>query len=159
VKLLDYWSPPDGSGAPVACLATSFTFEADFFTQDCLSRFLSLSTVQAEGDPIDSIVAILEEEDKLSETHVSVLVDRSSPAEKRNLRWDGLPVSVPGGLLHAKAAVLLWERSTRVVLGSANLTGAGYRQQVELALAIDLDEGSGVPSSFVAVWSPSYATS
>src|SRR4051812_32460796 len=84
MKLLDYWSPPDGSGAPVACFATSFTFEADFFTQDCLARFLSLSTVQGEGDRIDSIVAVLEEEDKLSETQVSVLVDRSSPAEKRN---------------------------------------------------------------------------
>ena len=89
VKLLDYWSPPDGLGAPVACLATSFTFEADFFTQDCLSRFLSLSTVQGEGDRIASIVAVLEEEDKLSETQVSVLVDRSSPAEKRNLPHSG----------------------------------------------------------------------
>lgn len=150
VKLLDYWSPPDGSGAPVACLATSFTFEADFFTQDCLSRFLSLSTVQGEGDRIGSIVAVLEEEDRLSETQVTVLVDRSSPAEKRNLRWDVLPVGVPGGLLHAKVAVLLWERATRIVLGSANLTGAGYRQQIELALAIDLDEDSSVPASFIA---------
>lgn len=150
VRLLDYWSPPDGSGAPVACLATSFTFEADFFTQDCLARFLSLSTVQGEGDRIASIVAVLEEEDKLSEAQVSVLVDRSSPAEKRNLRWDVLPVGVPGGLLHAKVAVLLWERATRIVLGSANLTAAGYRQQVELALAVDLDEGCSVPSSFVA---------
>lgn len=150
VKLLDHWSPPDGSGAPVACLATSFTFEADFFTQDCLARFLSLSTVRGEGDRVDSIVAVLEEEDRLSETQVSVLVDRSSPAEKRNLRWDVLPIGVPGGLLHAKVAVLLWERATRIVLGSANLTGAGYRQQIELALAIDLDEDSGVPSSFVA---------
>ncbi len=149
VRLLDYWSPPDGSGAPVACLATSFTFEADFFTQDCLARFLSLSTVQGEGDRIASIVAVLEEEDRLSEAQVSVLVDRSSPAEKRNLRWDVLPVGVPGGLLHAKVAVLLWERATRIVLGSANLTSAGYRQQVELALAVDLDEGCGVPSSFI----------
>ncbi len=149
VRLLDYWSPPDGSGDPVACLATSFTFEADFFTQDCLARFLSLSTVQGEGDRIASIVALLEEEDRLSEAQVSVLVDRSSPAEKRNLRWDVLPVGVPGGLLHAKVAVLLWERATRIVLGSANLTSAGYRQQVELALALNLDEGCGVPSSFI----------
>jgi hypothetical protein len=150
VKLLDYWSPPDGSGEPLACLATSFTFEADFFTQDCLSRFLSLSTVEGEGDRISSIVAVLEEEEKLSETRVSVLVDRSSPAEKRNLRWDVLPVGVPGGLLHAKVAVLLWERATRIVVGSANLTAAGYRRQIELSLAIDLDDGSDVPAPLVA---------
>lgn len=150
VKLLDYWSPPDGAGAPLACLATSFTFEADFFTEDCLSRFLSLSTVQGEGDRISSIAAVLEEEEKLSDTRVSVLVDRSSPAEKRNLRWDVLPVGVPGGLLHAKVAVLVWERAARILLGSANLTSAGYRRQIELALAIDLDEDSDVPASFVA---------
>lgn len=145
VRLLDFWSPPDGAGEPVACLATSFTFEADFFAQDCLSRFLSLSTVAGEGDTISSIAAVLEEEDRLSEAQVSVLVDRSSPAEKRNLRWDVLPVNVPGGLLHAKVAVLLWERSGRIILGSANLTAAGYRRQVEVGLAIDLDEGCAVP--------------
>jgi hypothetical protein len=145
VRLLDHWSPPDGAGAPVACLATTFTFEADFFAQDCLSRFLSLSSIVGEGDSISSIAAVLEEEDRLSEAQVSVLVDRSSPAEKRNLRWDVLPVAVPGGLLHAKVAALLWERSARLILGSANLTAAGYRRQIELALAIDLDENCLVP--------------
>jgi hypothetical protein len=146
-RLLDHWAPPDGAGVPVACLASTFTFEADFFAQDCLSRFLSLSTVTGEGDAISSIAAVLEEEDRLSETQVSVLVDRSSSAEKRNLHWDVLPVAVPGGLLHAKAAALLWERSARIILGSANLTSAGYRHQVELALAIDLDENCQIPRS------------
>ncbi|OBJ87751.1 hypothetical protein A9W97_17405 [Mycobacterium gordonae] len=145
VRLLDHWSPPDGAGQPVACIATTFTFESDFFTQDCLSRFLSLSATTAEGDAISSIAAVLEEEDRLSEAQVSVLVDRSTPAEKRNLRWDLLPVGAPGGLLHAKVAALLWERSARIILGSANLTSAGYRRQVELALPIDLDDGCQMP--------------
>ncbi|MGB0970451.1 MAG: hypothetical protein ACPGVG_05745 [Mycobacterium sp.] len=145
IRLLDNWSPPDGAGQPIACLATSFTFESDFFTQDCLSRFLSLSTTSSEGDAISSIAAVLEEEDRLSETQVSVLIDRSSPAEKRNLRWDLLPVAAPGGLLHAKVAALLWERSARIILGSANLTSAGYRRQFEIAMAIDLDERCQVP--------------
>lgn len=144
-KLLEHWSPPDGAGDPVACLATTFTFQADFFSQDCLARFLSLSTVADEGDAISSLAALLEEEDRLSEAQVSVLVDRSCQSEKRNLRWDLLPVAVPRGLLHAKVAVLLWERSARVILGSANLTSAGYRSQVELALAVDLDIGCQVP--------------
>ncbi len=143
-RLLDQWSPPDGAGAPIACLATTFTFEADFFAQDCLARFLSLSTVKSEGDHISSVAAVLEEEERLSETTICVLIDRSSPAEKRNLRWDVLPIHVPGGLLHAKVAVLLWERSARILLGSANLTSAGYRRQVETMLAIDIDKGCGV---------------
>lgn len=138
VRLLDYWSPPDGAGNPLAVLATSFTFEADFFAQDCLSRFLSLSTVIDGADEISTIAALIEEEDRLNEAQVTVLIDRSSPAEKRNLRWDVLPVSVPGGLLHAKVAVLLWERAGRIVIGSANLTSAGYRRQIETAIAFDL---------------------
>jgi len=143
-RLLDQWSPPDGAGAPIACLATTFTFEADFFAQDCLARFLSLSTVKGEGDRISSVAAVLEEEERLSDTTICVLIDRSSPAEKRNLRWDVLPIHPPGGLLHAKVAVLLWERSARILLGSANLTSAGYRRQVETLLAIDIAKGCGV---------------
>jgi hypothetical protein len=144
-RLLDHWSPPEGAGAAVAALATPFTFQADFFDEDCLARFLSLSSVPSEGDHISSVAAVLEMEDRLSEAQVTVLVDRSTGTEKRNLRWDLLPVAVPGGLLHAKVAVLLWERSVRIVLGSANLTPAGYRQQVETAIAFDIDDDCRVP--------------
>ena len=151
VRLLENWSPPEGAGAAVACLATTFTFDADFFSQECVARFLSLSSasVLGEGDDISTRAAIFEEEDALSEAQVSVLVDRSTPAEKRNLRWDLLPVAVPGGLLHAKIAVLLWERSARLIIGSPNLTPAGYRRQVELALAIDLDAQCQVPKPVI----------
>jgi hypothetical protein len=148
-KLLDHWSPPDGAGAPVACLATTFTLEADFVMRDCLSRFLSLSSTTDEGDQISTLAATLEEEDRLAEAQVTILVDRRSPAEKRNLRWDLLPVAAPGGLLHAKVAVLLWRRATRMVIGSANLTAAGYRRQVEVSLALGLDPGCRLPAPFV----------
>ncbi len=46
-RLLDHWSSPEGAGLAVACLATSFTFDGDFFTEDCLSRF-PLPLVRAE---------------------------------------------------------------------------------------------------------------
>ena len=71
VRLLDHWSPPDGPARRSRASRRRFTFEADFFTQDCLSRFLSLSTVAGEGDRISSIAAVLEEEDRLSETQVT----------------------------------------------------------------------------------------
>lgn len=146
LRLLEHWSAPQHAGRPLACLATTFTFDADFFAQDCLSRFLSLSTGTGDGDRISTIASILEEEDRLAETQVTVLADRSTRTQKRNLRWDLLPVAVPGdGLLHAKAALLLWERHCRVLLGSANLTAAGYRQQVEFGLALDLDEHCQIP--------------
>ena len=136
----DTLNPPTGtSGQP------------DFFAQDCIARFLSLSTVASEGDRISSIAAVLEEEDRLSEALVSVLADRSTPAEKRNLRWDLLPVDSGAGLLHAKVSVLMWQCHSRIILGSANLTPAGYRRQIEVALAIDLVEGCRIPRAVLDV--------
>lgn len=151
-KLLEHWLPPEGAGAPVACLATTYAFDADFFTQDCLSRFLQLDCLTGEGDRYDDIGALLEEEDRLTETQVTVLADRSCNPEGRNLRWDLLPVGVPGGLLHAKAAVLVWEHALRLLVGSANLTPAGYRSQVELMAAFDVADGSSVPKAFAGAF-------
>lgn len=143
---LSLWEPPGEVGPAVGCLATSFTFEADFFVDDCLSRFLGLTRVQGEGDTTSDVARMLDEEDRLSEAQVSVLVDRSCVPDKRNLRWDLLPVALGRGrLLHAKVAVLMWERHTRVLLGSANLTSAGYRCQIETATVLDLTPDCGLP--------------
>ena len=54
-RLLDHWSPPEGAGNPVAVLATTFTFQADFFDEDCLARFLSLAKL---GTPYEGHVVI-----------------------------------------------------------------------------------------------------
>ena len=147
MKMLDHWLSKDGAGQPLACLATTFTFDADFFAEDCLSRFLSISTRDPDGATGLDIAGMLEEEERLAETQVCVLVDRSCRPDARNLRWDLLPVRVPHGLLHAKVVVLIWERSMRVVIGSANLTRAGYRHQVELGMAIDVDDDCAVPKA------------
>jgi hypothetical protein len=145
VRYLDFWLPPQDAGAPVGCLATSFTFDADFFSADCLTRFLSLTSWDPDPSNRVDIAAGIEAQERLAETRVCVLVDRSYRPQPRDLRWDVLPVSVPGGLLHAKVAVLLWENVTRVIIGSANLTSAGYRSQVEVGVAFDLDETCVVP--------------
>jgi hypothetical protein len=147
VKPLECWLPPDGAGKAIACLATSFTFDAVFFAEDCLSRFLSLSTRDPDGASGLDIAGLLEEEERLSEARVVVLVDQTCRPGPRNLRWDLLPVRVNGGLLHAKVAILVWERLVRVVIGSANLTPAGYRNQVETVLAIDVDGDCRFPRS------------
>jgi len=148
-RLLDNWSPPDGAGPAIACLATSFTFDADFFAEDCLARFLVLTTTTGEGDPHASLAALLEQEEALDSVSVSVLIDRSTRAESRSLRWDLLPVQAPGGLLHAKVALLVWERTCRVLIGSANLTPAGYRRQIETVMALDLGERPAVPRALI----------
>jgi phosphatidylserine/phosphatidylglycerophosphate/cardiolipin synthase-like enzyme len=142
-KLLDHWLPPAGAGRAVACLATSFTFDSDFFETACLARFLQLDSQRGESDPLE---VLIEEEERLAETRVTVVVDRSDRPGNRNLRWDILPVGVQGGLLHAKVTLLVWERLVRIIIGSANLTPAGYRSQVELAIVVDADHSSRVPA-------------
>lgn len=150
MKLLDHWLPGDDFGSALACFATSFTFDSDFFTDDCLSRFLSITTRDPDGAVGLDIAGMLEEEERLAEATVCVLVDQSCRPQPRNLRWDLLPVRVPHGLLHAKVAILLWERACRVIIGSANLTTAGYRHQVEIGLAIDVDQHCSVPRSVLS---------
>jgi len=159
VKMLDNWLPPESAGAPVACLATTFTFDAEFFASDCITRFLSISTGDTDGTASlegadglvkPDVIGILEEEEKLADAPICVLVDQSYQPDDRNLRWDLLPVRVPGGLLHAKVTILIWERFCRVLISSANLTPAGYRSQVEIVMPLDLVEETVVPRSVFA---------
>ena len=146
-RLLDMWLPPEGAGEPVACLATSFTFNTDFFRDDCLSRFLGLRGVIGEESG-GLLAQVSELEEALAEVQVSVLVDRSARVEGRNLRWDVLSCTNPGGLLHAKTSLLMWRNLTRVIIGSANMTAAGYRYQREIAVAYDLGEQTALPRQF-----------
>lgn len=136
--MLDFWQKPAEAGEPVALLATTFALEPDFFEQNCLARFLEVSSVNEETGSVDDIVATVELHESLQKASVTVLADRSAPVQRSSLLWDLLSCKVDGGLLHAKVAVLLWEKATRIILGSANLTAAGYRRQIELGLAVDL---------------------
>ena len=143
-KLLDAWLPPEGAGRAVACLATTFTFDPDFFEEDCLARFLALDWRRGEGD---DLAFLIEQEERLAEVRASVVVDRSYGAEARSLRWDILPVSVRGGVQHAKVSLLVWEQVVRFIVASANLTPAGYRHQLECGLVLDAVGGSSLPAT------------
>lgn len=136
--LLDFWQKPADAGDPVAMFATTFAIEPDFFEQSCLARFLEVSSVSEGTGSVDDVVANIELHELLQKTIVTVLADRSARAERTSPLWDLLSCHVKGGLLHAKVVILIWENATRVILGSANLTAAGYRRQIELGLAADL---------------------
>jgi hypothetical protein len=136
--LLDFWQKPANAGEPVALFATTFALDPDFFEQNCLARFLEVSSVNEDTGSVDDIVASVELHELLQKTRVTVLADRSAPVQRTSLLWDLLSCKVDGALLHSKVTVLLWENATRVILGSMNLTSAGYRRQIELGLASDL---------------------
>lgn len=138
VPLLDMWDRPESAGDPLRVLATTFTLEPVFFENNCLARFLAVEAVDEGTKSIDDVVARVEMEEALRLPTVTVLVDRSAQCERTSLRWDLLPVAVPQGYLHSKVAIILWENATRVVVGSANLTEAGYRRNIEIGFAADL---------------------
>jgi hypothetical protein len=131
--LLEAWRPPDDAGDAVACLATTFTFDAAVFEEECLARFLGL-----EGSPEESGPAyLIEREEKLSAVTAAVMVDAQHARGSRHLRWDMLAARLPrvGGaqpILHAKVWLLMWSKAMRLVVSSANLTRQGLRVNHEM---------------------------
>jgi hypothetical protein len=144
-KILDAWEPPDESGQPIGCIATTFTFTPAFFEEECLGRFLGLETTPADG-----AAYLVEREEKLQLTCASVLVDQRHARGMRSLRWDLLSARVPGAILHAKISLLLWSRWARVIVASANLTEPGYRLNHEVFGVLDYFVGGDAPLTVLA---------
>ncbi len=138
-RILDHWRIPALAGKPIGCLATTFTFDAAFFEEECLSRFLGMESNAAEDGPI----YLVEREEKLNSVEcASVLVDEAFGKQLRNLRWDLIPVRLQQGIQHSKISVLYWENHLRILVGSANLTVPGYRKNQELVAVLDLVENN-----------------
>jgi hypothetical protein len=148
--LSSFWCPPtelpsNGVGEPVACVATTFEFDAGFFETELLPRFLGLKFDHSENET----TFLVEREEKLRETDTAVLVDihKVDPGQT-TLRWDQIPIAVPGAraIQHAKIVLLAWERLIRLIVGSANLTPKGYRRNREVFAALDFwDDPESVP--------------
>ncbi len=138
-KLLDAWSPPDDAGDPIGCVATSFTFSASFFEEECLARFLALEMDASEAPT----AYLIEREEKLSKVVcAAALVDQHHVRSTRSLRWDLLAARLPSGILHAKVSLLVWGRHVRLIVASANLTEMGYRLNHEVFAVLDYAAGS-----------------
>lgn len=149
--LASAWSPPDklptqkSAGAPILCVGTTYTFHADFLESDLLPRYLGMKYDDAEGErPF-----IVEREEALSSCRVVVLVDAShANGHQSTLRWDQIPVFVPGALQHAKVTLLVWASCIRIIVASANLTRSGYRRNREIAGVLDFfNHESSTPRS------------
>lgn len=147
VRLLGYWEPPDGAGAPIGCVATTFTFDGPFFEEHCLGRFAGI-----DSDPVENRRAyLIEREEKLAQLYSCILVDRSHVTPLRSLRWNLLPVNVPGGgILHSKLVLLVWERHVRVLVSSANLTEPGYRSNYEQMAVLEFTPEGSMPLGLLA---------
>ena len=111
--LLDCWTPPQILGeadqnnrpVPIAFISTTFTFDADFFEEECLTRFLTMETEKED----DGAAFLIEREEKLASLHGGiVIVDQSHCKGSRSLRWDLVPCRVKNGIMHAKISILHW---------------------------------------------------
>lgn len=141
-SLLDAWHPPADAGRPVAALATTFEFEAAFYERELLTRFVGCNHDAFD----DELLFFVEREQRLSDTYAAVLVDSGHvDGARMSARWDQMPVHVPTGCMHAKVSVLAWERRIRLIVGSANLTPAGYRTNHEIAYVLDFLDSEDSP--------------
>lgn len=140
--LLDSWTPPqilheDGTlhnPVPVGFISTSFTFDAEFFEEECLTRFLVMETEKENDGP----AFLIEKEEKLAGLGMGlVLVDQAHCRGARSLRWHLIPCRVKHGIMHAKITILQWSDCIRLIIGSANLTKPGYCINQEVFSCID----------------------
>lgn len=132
--MLELWRPPADAGEPIGCLATTYTFKPGLFDEQCLARFLEIGSDPDREDQAFS----LERDCRLGSVYAGVMVDHTQAGVEHSLRWDVLPVRIPGGRQHAKLSVLAWSNHIRVIVASANLTEPGYRKNYEVAATVDL---------------------
>lgn len=140
-KILNFWAPDQNFGDPIGLIATTFTFDAEFFENECLYRFVKMESDAEEDGPI----YLVEREEKLNGIKCSIIVDQNHLCKNRNLRWDVIPIRLKKGVLHAKISLLYWSNCIRLIISSANITNEGYRKNKEIFGVIDLYPDSVSP--------------
>ena len=146
-SLLDCWEPPqfinervvEIKPVPIAFFSSSYTFDAEFFEEECLTRFLTMETEKEN----DGAAFLIEREEKLAGLRSGiVMVDQAHCRGSRSLRWHLVPCRVKNGIMHAKISILHWSDCIRLIIGSANLTKSGYCINQEVFSCIDYYQGS-----------------
>lgn len=144
-KLLDSYIAPEGFEFE-SLIATTYQVDFEFFEEELLAIALGIRTPSSRVR-----VFRTEIERSLRKKSVTVLYDlRGSPTAKRSSpQIDPLPIL--GRKLHAKITLLMWVRlaqgageravrRVRLVLGSANLTRAGFRENYECVVSLDFGD-------------------
>lgn len=128
-RLLDRLCPEASrTGQVRRLLATTHNLEAEFFDGDFLCT--ALSVAQADFVGHSGKLAL---QRKLAELDYSgVLCEARAYEHRPSLRTVVHPVTLRGACLHAKLVVIEYEHAVRILVGSANLTSAGYRHNREV---------------------------
>ena len=128
-RLLDRLAPDKSrTGRVRRVLATTHDLDAEFFDSDFLCTALSVSQADFTGR-----AGQLGLQRKLAELdYCGVLCEAGAYRSRPSLRTVVYPVALHGACLHAKLVVIEYYHAVRLLIGSANLTSAGYRHNREV---------------------------
>ena len=137
-KLMDKLGSPPHFGALLGLFATTYEMQPEFFETDFLPAVLNIGAWDDR-----SWTSRIEIERKLSLTEsATVLMDASRYRNRpRSLRVKILPLSLRNWRAqHSKVLLLVYENAVRLIVGSANLTEPGYRENREVAAVLTATE-------------------
>jgi hypothetical protein len=149
-RLLELYLPPAPNFRLQSLVATTYQLDFAFLEEDLLPVSLGVRS------PLSRLRAFrLELERELQNTEVSVLYDIRTGKVTGRLSPRIDPILLRSRKQHAKISLLLWMRPAfesspaetivRLILGSANLTRQGYRENYECVTQLDFSPNHESP--------------
>ncbi len=153
-RLLDRYIPPADGFVLESMIATTYQIDFDFFEEELLAAALGVRSPSSRMRAFRS-----ELERRLQATDVTVMY---SPLGCKQLarcspRID--PIPIVDTKQHAKISLLMWirddpeggipERLIRLIVGSANLTRQGFRQNYECIVSLDYGGRQSAPRALL----------
>lgn len=154
LRLLDFYVPPKDDLVLESFVATTYKIDWEFVEEELLATALG---VRSSVSRIAAFRAELER--RLDSCDVTILHDLRASVRRARLspRIDPLPLT--RRKLHAKITLLLWSapqqegeairRQARLIVGSANLTRQGFRENYEVVSAIDFGGHGSAPGQLL----------
>lgn len=150
-RLLEYYLPPAEGFVLESLIATTYHIDFEFFEEELLPVALGVRS------PVSRMRAFRSElERQLQRTDVTVLFDLAGCERLARLSPRVDPIPIASRKLHAKISLLMWSRSEagsrtaverrlRLIVGSANLTRPGFRENYECVAAVDYGSSPAPP--------------
>ncbi|NQV23506.1 MAG: hypothetical protein HQ518_03970 [Rhodopirellula sp.] len=149
-RLIDLYLPPAEGFVLESLLATTYQVDFEFFEEELLAAALGVRS------PISRMRAFRSElERRLQKTDVSVLYDLRGCERLARISPRIDPIPIVGRKLHSKISLLMWvrhasdegvpDRVMRLIVGSANLTRQGFRENYECIVPVDFGGRSRSP--------------
>jgi hypothetical protein len=154
-RLIDSYLPPGEGFVLESLVATTYQVDFEFFEEELLAAALGVRS------PVSRQKAFRSElERRLQKCEVSVLYDAAGCEKLARLSPRIDPIPIASRKLHSKISLLTWirditakgatsDRRLRLIVGSANLTRPGFRQNYECVVSMDFGGRNTSPRSLL----------